>query len=86
MKLKRELKKKTEGKSKLILLCTFPAILIGAIAGVIFTHFNTNNKPIVENDEKEYQYEYEYDENWKEVLKYTEEQKEKYKNIKCECG
>ena len=50
------------------------------------SHFNSNNKSITKSDEKEYQYDYEYDSNWEEVLKYTEEQREKYKNINCECG
>ena len=86
MALKKELDKKTKGKSKVVLLCTFPVLLVGAITGIIFNHFNSNNKNVAKSDEKEYQYDYEYDSNWEEVLKYTEEQREKYKNINCECG
>ena len=69
MALKKELDKKTKGKSKVVLLCTFPVLLVGAITGVIFNHFNSNNKNVAKSDEKEYQYDYEYDNNWEEVLK-----------------
>ena len=60
MALKKELDKKTKGKSKVVLLCTFPVLLVGAITGVIFNHFNSNNKNVAKSDEKEYQYDYEY--------------------------
>lgn len=86
MAIKKELDKKIKGKSKIMLLCTFPVLLIGATIGVLFNHFNSNNKIVAKEDEKEYQYDYEYDDNWEEVLKYTAEQREKYKNINCECG
>lgn len=87
MSLKNELKKKTSNKSRLVILFTFPLLLILAISGVIINHFNTNeNENEMAKNEKEYQYDYKYDDNWEEVLKYTEEQREKYQNIDCECG
>lgn len=87
MALKRKIEKATFNKSKWFILFAFPLILIGSIVGVIINHFNHNNKEVVDNNANdEYMYDYEYDENWEEVLKYTEEQREKYQNIECECG
>lgn len=84
MNFKNELKKKFSNKSKLVILCTFPLLLILVLTGVVINHFN-NNKEVASNEDK-YQYDYKYDDNWEEVLKYTEEQREKYQNIDCECG
>lgn len=85
MALKKELEKKTKNKSFWVLLCTFPVLLVSAIIGVItLNNSNKNKEEVVE--ENKYQYDYEYDENWQEILNVAEEQREKYKNIDCECG